>query len=118
MRTVRLLLGMFSVIGLGLLAGGVYSVRHTRQFLQTAVSAPGVVIENIWRADQTQTRRRGMSWAFYPRIRFRTTDGREIYFLSSTGSRPPSYRVNEPVTILYDPRQPSNASIRSFSRCG
>jgi len=112
MKVVRPILGIFAVVGLGLLAGGIYSVRHTRQFLQAAVTAPGVVTENVWREDRTSDR--GTSGAYYPRIHFRTTDGQDVSFVSSTGSSPPSYRVNEPVAILYDPQQPFNASISSF----
>jgi len=112
MKVVRLVFSIFAVAGLGLLAGGVFSVRHTRRFLETAVAAPGVVTENVLREDTSSTR--GTSWAYYPRVRFRTADGQDISFISSTGTSPPSHRVNEPVTILYDPRQPYNASINSF----
>jgi hypothetical protein len=53
MKIVRLILGLFAVIGLGLLIGGIFSVRHTRHFLQTAVSVPGVVTENAWQENRT-----------------------------------------------------------------
>ncbi|HYW43048.1 MAG TPA: DUF3592 domain-containing protein [Bryobacteraceae bacterium] len=112
MKVVRLVFGMLAVVGSGLLAGGIYSVRHTRQFLQAAVTAPGVVVENVWREDTTSNG--GTYWAYYPRVRFRTSDGQDISFISSVGASPPSYRVSEPVTILYDPRQPYSASINSF----
>jgi hypothetical protein len=111
-KILRLVFGIFGIVGLGLLIGGVISVQHTRQFIQTAISAPGVVVENVLREDRTSNR--GSSWAYYPRIRFRTADDQEISFISDVGTRPPSYRVNEPVTVLYDPRQPYSASIRSF----
>lgn len=112
MKTVRLIFGIFAVVGLGLLIGGVVSFQHTRRFLATAVSVPGVVTENVWREERSNNR---TTWTFYPRIRFRTADGQEISFISNSGSSPPSYRVNEPVTILYDPQQPYHAYIQSFS---
>jgi len=115
MKTVRLIFGICFVVGLGLLAGGFYSVQHTRQFLRTAVEAPGVVTENL-RQESSSSDRSGLSWSFYPRIRFRTSDGQEIVFISNTGTNPPVYRVNEPVTVLYDPRQPHHASIKSFAQ--
>jgi len=99
----------------GLLVGGFYSVQHTRQFLRTAVEAPGVVTENL-RQESSSSDRSGLSWSYYPRIRFRTSDGQEIDFISNTGTNPPVYRVNEPVTVLYDPRQPQHASIKSFAQ--
>jgi hypothetical protein len=118
MKVVRLVFTIFAIGGFGLLAGGVYSVWHTRQFLQTAVSAPGVVVENIWkeeRVSSTNPSSRGVSWAYFPRIRFRTESGQEINFVSNTGASQPSYHVNEQVTILYDPQQPYNASTSSFA---
>ena len=47
MKTVRLIFGICFVVGLGLLVGGYYSIQHTREFLRTAVEAPGVVTENL-----------------------------------------------------------------------
>jgi hypothetical protein len=113
MKKVRLIFGIFFVIGLGLFTGGIFAIQHTRRFVQTAVEVPGVVIENVWR--EKQDRDRGTSWVSYPRIRFRNREGQEVTFTSTTGSSPPSYRVNEPVTILYDPQEPHNASIKSFA---
>jgi Protein of unknown function (DUF3592) len=85
---------------------------QTRRFVTTAVSTRGVVAENVWRENHSSNH--GTSWAFYPRIRFRTADGQEITVITNTGSSPPSYRVNQAVTILYDPQQPYHAVIRSF----
>jgi hypothetical protein len=113
MKTTRLIFGIFFVIGVGVFAGGIYSIQQTRRFLRTAVETRGVVTEIVWR--ESLSRSRGSSWSSYPRFRFSTSDGQEIDIVSDTGSSPPSYRVNEPVTILYDPQQPNHASIKSFS---
>ncbi|MGA8102632.1 MAG: DUF3592 domain-containing protein [Candidatus Acidiferrales bacterium] len=114
MKILRLFFGVFAVVGVGLLIGGVVAIQHTRHFLATAISVPGVVTENVWHESRSQSSN-STHWAFYPRIRFRTTDGQEISFITNTGSSPPAYRVNEPVTILYEPQQPYHAYIRSFS---
>ena len=94
MKVVRLVFSIFFVIGLGLLVGSYFTVRHTRLFLQTAVSVPGVVVENIYRASSS-SRNQGPSWSYYPHIRFQTTDGHEIDFVSSTGSSPPAFVFGE-----------------------
>lgn len=113
MKAARLVFGIFTVVGLALLTGGVLSIQHTRRFLATAVSVPGVVKEIVWQeSPSSNNHRRG---SFYPRISFRTTDGQEISFIANIGSNPPSYRVNDPVTIVYDPQQPFHANIRSFT---
>jgi Protein of unknown function (DUF3592) len=113
MKLLRLVFGLFAVVGLGLLIGSLVSIQHTRRFLATAISVPGEVTENVWREDRSSNN--NTHWAFYPRIRFRTTGGQEISFITNSGSSPPAYRVNEPVTILYDPQQPYRAYIKSFS---
>jgi len=113
MKTMRLVFGIFAIVGLGLLIGGIFSIQHTRRFLATAVSVPGVVKEIVWQESRSSNNTRG--GIYYPRISFRTADGQEISFITNTGSNPPSYRVNEPVTILYDPKQPYHAYIRSFT---
>jgi Protein of unknown function (DUF3592) len=107
-----LFFGIFGVVGMGLLTAGVFSFRSTRRFLTTAVSASGVVTENVWRESHSNNR----SGSFYPRVRFHTSDGREISFVTNVGSSPPSYQVNEPVTVLYDPQQPYHAYVRSFAQ--
>jgi len=115
MKILHLVFGLFALVGLGLLIGGIVSIQHTRRFLVTAVPVPGVVTENVWREDRSSQSSNSTRGDFFPRIRFRTTDGQEISFITNTGSSPPAYRVNEPVTILYDPQQPYHAFIRSFS---
>ena len=113
MKTVRLVFGIFTIVGLALLIGGVLSIQHTRRFLATAVSVPGVVKENVRQESRSsKSDRRG---SFYPRISFHTANGPEISVITNTGSNPPSYRVNESVPIVYDPQQPYHAYIRSFT---
>jgi len=112
MKSMRLFYGIFTAIGLGLLIGGVFAFQHTRRFLATAISVPGVVTENVWQ--ERRSSNNSIHGDFYPRIRFRTADGQEISFITNSGSNPPSYHVNEQVTILYDPQQPYHAYIQSF----
>jgi hypothetical protein len=78
MKMLRLIFGLFAVVGLGLLIGGVVAIQHTRRFLATAISVPGVVTENVWHEDRRSNN--STRWAFYPRIRFGTTDGQQISF--------------------------------------
>jgi hypothetical protein len=117
MKVVLLVFSIFFVIGLGLLAGSYLTALHTRHFLETAVMAQGVVVENLYVHDErsNNSRTRRSSWSYYPRIRFQTTDGHEINFVSNVGSNPPSYAVNERVAVLYDPQQPYSASLNSFA---
>ena len=113
MKVVRLVFSIFFVVGLGLLIGSYFTYRHTRRFLETAIPVPGVVVENVYR-ESSSSSNHGPSWSYYPHVHFQTTDGHDIDFVSNTGSSPPSYSVNERVTVLYDPQQPEKASLNSF----
>jgi Protein of unknown function (DUF3592) len=110
--TLRIAFGAFALIGLIFLAAGIGIFLHTRQFVATALSTSALVTENVYRERHSSSS--GTSWAFYPRVHFRTADGQEITMITNSGSSPPSYYVGEAVTILYDPRQPYRAEIRSF----
>jgi hypothetical protein len=113
MKIARLIFGIFLVVGLGLLAGGLYSVWQTRRFLRTVVEAPGVVTDNVRR--ESPNSGRDVSWLFYPRFSFQTSDGQGIAVISNTGSAQPVYSEGEAVTVLFDPRQPDHASVKSFT---
>lgn len=114
MKLLRLIFGIFAVIGLGLLAGAIFAVQHTRHFIQGAVSVPAVVTENVWQDGSGSSIGAGTSGSYYPRVLFHTTDGQEISLITKAGSSPPAYHVQEQVTVLYDPTEPHHASIRSF----
>jgi len=104
----RLIFVIFAAVGSVMLAVAVLSCLRTRSLLRTAATADGVVIENVW-APST----RG-SGTYYPRVRFRTASGQELILDSRIGSRPPSYRVNERVEVLYDPANPAHFTVNDF----
>lgn len=112
MKAMRWIFGIFFLAGLGMLIGGFVRTQHTRQFIANAVTAQGTVVENILKTSTDSDGR--SSWAYYPHVRYRIEDGRDLDFISSTGASPPSYRVGQPVVVLYDPQDPAHASINSF----
>jgi hypothetical protein len=82
---------------------------RTRNFVRSAATADGVVIENVWSRSTNSS-----SGTYHPRVRFRTPRGQEIDFVSDTGSTPASFRVHDNVQVFYDPENPTKASINSF----
>jgi hypothetical protein len=103
--------GICFVVGLAMLIPSYIVIRRRLQFLQTATAAAsGVVVENIWTTGATR-----QDGCYCPRIRFQTTDGHEIDFVSDSGNNPASYSVGESVSLLYDPQHPEKASINSFT---
>src|SRR5580692_2549373 len=113
MKVARIVFTVFLSAGVFLLAAGAYTVHHTRQFLKSAVETTGMVIENVW---QESTDNDGnTSGTYHPRVSFRTQSGRKVVFLSGGGSMPAAYRTNDAVPVLYDPRDPTEASIKGWT---
>jgi len=104
---MRVIIVIFAIAGIGLLTGGFLAFENVQRFVQAAAHTEGVVTGNV-----RQSGYRGGS-RFYPRVRFRTEDGREVSFVSNVGTRPAIYRVNDAVKVIYDPRDPNRARIRS-----
>lgn len=104
----RLIFVIFAAVGCTFLAIALFWCLHTRNFLKTAVTADGVVIENVYSHSS-----RG-SGTYHPRVRFRTAGGQDLIIDSNVGTNPPSYRAGEPVEVLYDPGNPTHFSINSF----
>jgi len=101
-RAGRLIFVIFAVVGSVMLAAALLLCLRTSNFLRSAATADGTVIENVG------------SRNYHARVRFRTNSGQELTFVSSTGTNPPSYRVGESVQVFYDPDDPTHASINGF----
>lgn len=106
-----IVLGMLGAVGLGLIAGGGYFRWQTEKFLRTAISADGLVTTIIKREYHGKY---APLTGYYPRVSFRTKEGRSVIFIPTAASGPSDYRRNQTVPIVYDPRQPQHAYIRAF----
>lgn len=87
-------------------AFAVYSYWTTSSFLDSSVETQGTVIKLI--------QRRGGS-VYHPVVQYYDSAGVKRVLLSSTGSNPPRFSINERVTIAYAPGNPSDAKIKAFS---
>ncbi|AOW15721.1 hypothetical protein LPB72_06495 [Hydrogenophaga crassostreae] len=81
---------------------------HTQRFLDRAQMAPGVVTELVVSTKKVS------STTYKPLVRFETPSGAVIDFTSSVASAPAAYRVGEPVTVFFDPANPSEARVNGF----
>jgi hypothetical protein len=99
---VRLVKYVFPSVGLILLVISVFVYYNTRQFVERSITTTGKVID--MKTDDT----------YHPVVEFRTADDETLQFTSSTGSKPPAYRVGQEVEVLYDPASPHSAQIKSF----
>jgi|SRR5438105_12726296 len=76
------------VISLGLGSYQHWSISHGNV-------ADGTVVENVPRA-------RGGSPRYSPKIEFRTKQGRDVAFMTSFSSNPPTYSKGDKLKVVYD----------------
>lgn len=104
----RLFIGIFLLVGLGLLGGSAYLTYDTRRALSVGVRADGEV------TDLYENRDSDGDITYRPRVRFRTREGDSVEFTSSVGSHPAAFGVGETVAVIYNPASPDDARIDSF----
>jgi len=94
---LQLALGVLMVIG------GLYIIKSTSEFVSSALSAKGVVLESVQKDDY-----------FYPRIEFQDLTGNLHIIDASPGCNPACYEDLDHVNILYRPNTILDAKIDSF----
>lgn len=112
MGKTKVFLGIFLLLGLGMLAGGVYSFQSSQRFVAAAEMTTGSVVDLERRESRDSDGNRSIT--YYPVVRYRLPNGGDHQFRSSTGSNPPSYRQGEEVEVLYLPDDPYQARINGF----
>ena len=110
MKALWIVGGVFFVLGIGLLFGGVAWWRSNAAFAAHAASAEGTVSDLVWRRSS-----KGNSGTYVPVVDFSTADGRRIHVTGSGGSNPPAYARGEKVRVLYDAANPEHAQLDTFS---
>lgn len=93
------------MIGTAFLIMAVFFYTSTSAFITSSKSAEGEVTELIIPSG---------SDTYHPKVRFQTESGKEVIFVDSVGSTPPSFTVGESVKVFYQPDNPQNAKISSF----
>jgi len=111
---------VFLCIGLGLLLGSAWLFQRAAEFDETAITAPGTVINLIKSVESRHSRdgfdRRSSSIAYTPVVAFIDSRGRRQEMQSDVSSNPPAYKRGEQVTVLYDPDNPEFAVIDDWHR--
>ncbi len=105
----KAIIAVFLAVAVLMLAITAISAAKTGLTLANEAVVPGSVVDLVVRTDQTGDE------LFYPVVAFTLPDGSRQTVQISEGSRPPAYKQDESVTIAYDPGQPGNARISSFS---
>lgn len=108
MKVTTVVGGGLLMFGVLTLAGGGASAVSTSRFLETAVTAPGVVTELV------PKRSSDGDVLYSPKVHFRDRDGGSVVFVPNTSSRPLAYSVGEGVEVVYAPGDSADARIRGF----
>ncbi|MBZ5486802.1 DUF3592 domain-containing protein [Halomonas aquamarina] len=107
MLAIKLLKGVFLLLGAVFLVLACFLYQQSRAFYDQAVSAEGTVIELVERRSED-------SITYRPVVEFVTGDGTQVEFTSRVGSNPPGYAIGERVEVLFDPDNPNNARLDGF----
>ena len=87
---------------------GVYAAYVSWQLQTNGKTTTGIVVRLNEQSDGD-----GGCCTYVPIVEFEV-DGRTYSFEGGTASDPPAYRLNEEVTVLYDPADPNTAQINKF----
>lgn len=109
----------FELIGLAVpamftLVGGIFAVAGVRMvvswqaFRMRAVRCTGTVTE-IRTKFSSRASGSGSRTIHYPVLAFRTTDGKDVQTQAMNGSSPTLLKEGQQVTVMYDPRNPTQA---------
>ncbi len=116
MKVLNIIKYIFTIIGAAMLIGTFFMYKNTSEFLENSIETQGVVVELLkTRSTSSSNNNTTHNDIMYkPLVQFTDSKGVQIEFSSSTSSNPPSYSVDEQVTVLYNPKSPNKAKIKSF----
>ncbi len=100
---VLLFLGIALLMAAIAIVTGILAVRMPA----SDVEARGVVIEIVERVDDEGNA------LYYPVVNFPLPDGSRHVVETGDGSSPPAYKIDDTVTVTYDPAHPERAHIAS-----
>lgn len=103
----RVFLFVFGGIGILMLLASAVLIYTKVGVLSSSVKTTGTVIDN-----RLYTGRKSRTYT--PVVTFRTNDGQTITFEGSISSNPPSFDLQEQVTVYYSPKDPQKAEIGTF----
>jgi Protein of unknown function (DUF3592) len=82
---------------------------HTQKFIQSANRTQGIITQLIEKKDHDTDS------LYYPVCTFQDSRGNQHQIYSSMGSYPPSYKIGDKISVLYQPNNPEKAMIDNFS---
>jgi len=97
------------LIGLPFLGFGVNTLFETYRDVQVFVDVKGTVIDLIASTDEDGT-------SYAPVVRFTTRAGEKTFYYTNYYTSPPDFQIGDPVDMLYNPADASDARINTWHR--
>ena len=110
---VALVAVVLTAVGAVFAGRGFQGLRSTRRFVAASASGTGTVTDSVGRWYRNTGDEPGFSRLSHPVVRFITGDGRTVEFEAQAGSNL-APKVEQQVTVLYDPLKPEEAKLKSF----
>ena len=108
-KFIRNTSALFVVIGIGLIASSLYSIRTTLNLTTNGIKTLGTVTR------LTQSRDSHGGTLYQAHISYKTSSGLDIEFGDSSRSSSPAYSIGQHVPVLYNPETPRRARIDTFA---
>lgn len=106
------MIGIFLMLFGALFVGiGFFVWQDNRSFVSKAATAEGIVVE--MRSRTSRDSDGDVSTTYYPVVRFQPEFGEPITFAANFSTNPPEYRVEDRVTVYYNPSDPTDARLSS-----
>ena len=103
------LVAVFMMVGIGMLAGGVFLTKQRAEFLNSALASQGKVVDFKRSTSHSEGR---TTTTYYPIVVYSPQNSdQQIRFEHDVGSSNPSFRTGEIVPVLYSAANPSEAII-------
>ena len=104
---------MFMIIGILLLLKGYEHGSKSYALIKGTESAYGEIVEVVPYLASNVGKTSALK--FFPDVKYTPPGGQEITFRSKSVSRADNYKPGDEVRVLYNPEDPTNAVIGSFS---
>lgn len=95
---------------------GITQLCKAQSMIENFTTTRGTVIGTDFLRNVNPQDNSNSSWTIHPKVSFTTSQGEEISFTDPVGSYPADYEVGDKVEVLYNPKNPQEATIKNWKQ--
>jgi hypothetical protein len=103
------------VVALPFLIIGLVEARKAQVMINNSATALGRVIDNAYLSRKDASDSTRLYWSYHAVVRFVADNGGEFTFTDRVGSYLADHAIGDAVEVLYDPKNPQDATIRRWA---